>query len=92
MTEKELESKLVKAVKARGGIAYKFTSPAHRSVPDRLVVMPGGRVIFIEVKAPGKGRLTRLQQRERDRLESLEAEYYLLNSPDQIEEIIHGGA
>lgn len=88
MTEKELEQKLVRAVKVKGGIAYKFTSPAHRSVPDRIVVMPKGRVIFIEVKAPGKGRLTKLQARERDKLVSLGAEYHLLNDPEQVERIL----
>jgi hypothetical protein len=52
--EREIEKALVKKVKELGGIAEKFTSPQKRSVPDRLVTLPGGRVIFCELKAPGK--------------------------------------
>lgn len=54
MLEKTIEQALVKRVKALGGTAEKFTSPGRRSCPDRLVTLPGGRIIFIEVKAPGK--------------------------------------
>jgi hypothetical protein len=54
MLEKTIEDALVKRVKALGGTAEKFTSPSKRSVPDRLVTLPGGRIIFVEVKAPGK--------------------------------------
>ena len=59
--ERDIERYLVKRVKDLGGVAYKFVSPAHRGVADRLVVLPGGRVWFVEVKAPG-GRLSLLQQ------------------------------
>ena len=52
--EKHVEAALVKRVKALGGTAEKFTSPARRSVPDRLVSLPNGRIIFVELKAPGK--------------------------------------
>ena len=52
--EGKIEAALVRRVKSLGGTAEKFTSPARRSVPDRLVTLPGGRVIFVELKAPGK--------------------------------------
>ena len=52
--ESEIESYLVKKVKGLGGIAYKFSSPAHRSVPDRLVIFPGPKIVLIELKTPGK--------------------------------------
>lgn len=54
MLEKTIEAALVRKVKALGGIAEKFTSPNRRSVPDRLVTLPNGRIIFVELKAPGK--------------------------------------
>ena len=54
MREKEIEKKLVKAVRAAGGICPKLVSPGFDGMPDRLVLMPGGRVTFVEVKAPGK--------------------------------------
>lgn len=68
--EKDVEAYLRKNVKNRGGVAYKFTSPARASVPDRIIVMPGGRIYFAEVKTT-KGRLTKGQQQEIDRLRSL---------------------
>jgi tRNA U54 and U55 pseudouridine synthase Pus10 len=70
MPEKHVEQALVNRIKAMGGIAFKFTSPGRRSVPDRLCLLPGGRVIFVECKAPGK-RPTELQAREHARLRSL---------------------
>lgn len=52
--ERDVEKALVKRVKDLGGMCDKFNSPGRRSVPDRLVTMPGGRIIFVELKAPGK--------------------------------------
>ena len=53
MRESELEARLVRGVKAAGGVAYKFVSPGSVGVPDRLVVLPGGKVVFVELKAEG---------------------------------------
>ena len=65
MLEKVIEAALVKRVKALGGMAEKFTSPNKRSVPDRIVTLPGGVIIFVELKAPGK-LPKELQQRDHD--------------------------
>ena len=54
MRENEIEAKLVTAVKAVGGVCWKFTSPGTAGVPDRIVLMPSGRIGFVEVKAPGE--------------------------------------
>lgn len=54
MREKFVEQKLVKAVKAMGGIAPKFTSPGMAGMPDRLILLPDGKMGFAELKAPGK--------------------------------------
>lgn len=54
MLEKQVEAKLVSEVKKRGGLALKFVSPGFDGVPDRIVLMPGGKAIFVECKAPGK--------------------------------------
>lgn len=54
MLERDIEKALCLRIKSLGGIAEKFTSPAKRSVPDRLVTLPGGRIVFVELKAPGK--------------------------------------
>lgn len=57
MRESDIERRLVQGVKKLGGKAYKFVSPGNVGVPDRLVVLPGGVVLFVEVKAPD-GRLS----------------------------------
>ena len=54
MKEKTIEQKFVAAVKAVGGLALKFTSPGFDGVPDRLALLPGGKMAFVEVKAPGE--------------------------------------
>lgn len=53
MKEKEIERYLVDRVAAMGGMAFKFVSPGCTGVPDRLVVLPEGKVGFLELKAPG---------------------------------------
>lgn len=52
--EKDVEVAFTKRVKELGGTAEKFTSPNRRSVPDRLVTLPGNVVVFVELKRPGK--------------------------------------
>ena len=63
MLERDVEKAFVKRVKALGGMAEKFTSPSRRSVPDRIVTMPEGQIIFVELKAPGK-KPTEAQKRD----------------------------
>lgn len=87
MREKETEQKLVKAVKEKGGLALKFVCPGFNGVPDRLVLFPGGRIAFIELKAPGKP-LRPLQVRRKRQLKSLGFSTYKVDSPDEIGRII----
>ena len=55
MREKDIEKYLRDRIGVIGGKAYKFVSPGNNGVPDRLVCLPGGRVVFVELKAPGQG-------------------------------------
>jgi hypothetical protein len=52
--EKDIEHYFKTAVEKQGAIVWKFVSPGQAGVPDRLVLLPGGRVVFAEIKAPGK--------------------------------------
>ena len=70
MLERDVEKALCKRVKELGGMCEKFTSPGRRSVPDRLVTLPGGCIIFVELKAPGK-TATDLQERDHNRRRAL---------------------
>lgn len=54
MLEKDIEKYFVRRIKEIGGKAYKFVSPGNSGVPDRMVCLPGGTVVFVELKAPGK--------------------------------------
>ena len=83
MREKTIETKLVQAVRAKGGLAPKFTSPGFDGVPDRLILLPGGKVAFIELKAPGK-TLRPLQVRRKRQLEALGFSVYCINSPEPV--------
>ena len=62
MLEKKIEKDSVKWAREAGWLAYKFSSPAHRGVPDD-VFMKDGRVVFVEFKRP-TGKVTALQERE----------------------------
>lgn len=72
ISEKAIEDHLRLRVKQMGGRAYKFVSPGNAGVPDRLVALPGGRIAFVELKAPGK-KPTPLQMKKMRELESLGA-------------------
>ena len=83
MQEKELEARFRERVKAAGGRAYKFVSPGNSGVPDRLVVLPGGRIGFVELKQQGR-RPTKLQERQHDILRSLGCCVTVLDRPEDI--------
>jgi hypothetical protein len=53
MPEKQIEKRFRLAVKARGGLSLKLTTPGFTGIPDRLNLLPGGRVIFCEFKFGG---------------------------------------
>lgn len=79
--ERDVEAVLVRAVKAAGGTAYKFVSPGHDGVPDRMCVFPGGGIVFVELKAPGKSP-TPLQMRQIQRLRSLGCRVEVIDSKE----------
>ena len=83
MREKTIEQKLVKAVKAVGGIALKLTCPGWGGVPDRLILLPDTRLAFVEVKAPGE-IMRPLQVKRKRQLEGLGFSVYCIDHPDQI--------
>lgn len=88
MREKNIEQKFVKAVKSAGGIAPKLTCPGFDGMPDRLVLMPEGRIGFVEVKAPGKEPRP-LQVRRHEMLRNLGFRVYVLDDQEQIGGILH---
>jgi hypothetical protein len=85
MKESTIEKHLVTQVKALGGMAYKFTSPAHRGVADRVVCLPDGQTWFVELKAPG-GRLSELQKIFAEDMARMNQRYACLWSKEHVEE------
>lgn len=70
MRERDVERILTQGIRKAGGAAYKFVSPGNDGVPDRLVVMPGGRICFVELKQD-TGELSGLQKIQIGRMRRL---------------------
>ena len=87
MYERTIEQKLAARVKAMGGIAPKFTSLGFDGMPDRLVLLPSGRMGFVELKAPG--RKPRPLQLVRHRLlRRLGFKVYVIDEINQIDSVL----
>lgn len=87
MRENVIEKALVDEVKRRGGMAFKFNSLGCNGVPDRLVLLPGRKIAFIEVKAPGEV-MRPLQKRRKRQIEVLGFPVYCLDNQERIEVIL----
>ena len=87
MNERTIERKLVEAVRGMGGLCPKFTSPGWDGVPDRIVLLPDGKVSFVETKATGK-RMRPLQRRRKEQLEGLGFKVFGLDSVEGIKEVL----
>lgn len=87
MREKQIEQKLVKAVEEAGGLALKFVSPSFDGMPDRLVLLPSGKLAFIEVKANGL-KPRPLQSKRHEMLRRLGFLVHVLDDAKQIGGII----
>jgi hypothetical protein len=87
MREKDIEGYLRDRVKTMGGRAYKFVSPGNDGVPDRLILLPGGKVLFIETKASGKTS-TPLQKAQQLYIHNLGFAVYEADSKAEIDRIL----
>lgn len=83
MMERAIEQHFVAETKKRGGLALKFVSPGMDGVPDRIVLLPGGKIVFVELKAPGKA-LRPLQQRRAKQLIALGFQVFCVDRIEQI--------
>ena len=88
MREKYIEQQLTKEVRSRGGLCEKWNSGTSGR-PDRIVILPDGKVGFVEVKAPGK-EPRKLQMHRHEQLRLLGQKVYVLDHPGQIGGILDG--
>ena len=87
MLEKQIEARLKREVEKAGGLALKFISTGTGGVPDRIVLLPGKEVVFVELKGPSKS-LRPLQLKRRKQLEALGFAVYVLDSYQAVEELM----
>ena len=87
MSEKEIENYLIRKIKNKKGIAYKFTSPGNSGVPDRLCLLPNGKIFFVELKSSGK-KPRALQVNQITKITKLGQRVYVLDSKEKVDEVL----
>ena len=87
MREKTIERELIRAVRSCDGICPKLVSPGTDGMPDRMILLPGGKIGFVEVKAPGR-KPRPLQVKRHRQLRELGFKVFVLDDTRQIPEII----
>lgn len=88
MLEKDVEKALVKKTEKLGGIAWKFVSPGRSGVPDRIILLPCGKMGFVELKAPGK-EMRALQRKRKKQLEELGYKVFTVDEIERIEGVLN---
>lgn len=89
MPEREVEKKLVDGIRKLGGRAYKWVSPGANGVPDRIVILPGGRIVFVELKTE-IGRVSKLQKMQHAILRRLGCDVRVLYGADDVAAFLGG--
>ena len=83
MGEQQIEIRLKEEVERAGGLALKFISPGTAGVPDRIVLLPGKEIYFVELKAPGE-QLRPLQLKRKEQIEKLGFKVYVIDSSQAV--------
>lgn len=86
MLEHHVEDALAKATRKSGGVAFKWVSPGHPGVPDRIVILPN-RILFVELKAPGK-KPTPLQAKVHQQLRDLGCEVHTIDNVEAARAVV----
>ena len=87
MTEAQIEARMARMVKDRGGLCYKFQSPGNPGVPDRIVVVPGGHTVYVELKTT-TGSLQRIQQWQLEEMRKRGADVRVLRGWEAVREFV----
>ena len=88
-SEKQVEQYLCQCVRRVGGKAYKWVSPGCCGVPDRIIFLPGGVIVLVELKAPGKRfNLSKAQKLETHRIEEMGTCVYILSTKEEVDKFM----
>jgi hypothetical protein len=88
MEEKKIETRLSQRVKKLGGLSLKWVSPGYIGVPDRIVMLPRGKIAFVELKTTGK-KPRAIQIKRHEELRALGFKVYVVDSYESVEEILN---
>ena len=83
MKESAIESKLVRMARDRGGLCYKFVSPGNPGVPDRIIITPDGRSVYVELKTE-IGRLANIQKWQLEEMRKRGADVRVLRGLEEV--------
>ena len=86
--EKDIEKKLVEKVRRRGGLCLKWVCPGWAGVPDRIILLPGGKIVFVELKRPKGGVLSSRQVWWAKKLKAMGFKHYFVYNNTDLEGII----
>lgn len=86
--EKDIETTLKRRVEYVGGKCIKFFSASETGIPDRIVIIPGGKIFFVELKRPDGGRLSAMQKFQISRLKELGCRVRVVKNYQDIEDLI----
>lgn len=86
--EKNIEQYLKTEIAKTGGLAFKFVSPGFTGVPDRIILLPGAVIIFVEIKDVGK-KLRPRQVQVQKQLEALGFRFEKIDSKQKVKQLIH---
>lgn len=85
--EKDIEARLTAIVARYGGQCLKWVCPGWAGVPDRIILLPGGGIIFVELKRPKGGRQSPMQKWWKRRLIDLGHEHWVVHNYDDLKDI-----
>lgn len=91
MQEKQIEKKLIEAVRKVGGRCHKFNSQSNNGMPDRICIFPNGELIFVETKRPKGGVLSPIQKEQHKRLRELKQNVIVVWTLEDIKEVVDFG-
>ena len=88
LREASIEEYLRQRTEGLGGVCIKLSPTGLRGVPDRLIVLSGPRVLFVELKRPTGGVISKLQHWWRDRLSALGCEHHFVKTRAEVDALL----